>query len=222
MEFQEEVEFCDGCNHEEIETEEAVVCMKCGLVLGSLLAPEANVAERVMLSSKPYTDVQRLESVDKSLGAFIEKVGVCKPLYPSLFETRQRLYAMKKGSEYRALNYAIALSCIYYEDEEMVQILSLHLPRSKDALMRNASLFKTSPVFFKMWMKVITPKKLRKAHFERFIERTVDMTEQEEQLMIELIQHYGVEPKLPLAASLAYDDYPDALIYILSTIVQAF
>ena len=57
-----------------METEEAYVCCKCGLVLEDIFQPDVHWLDHAMMA-RQYTNMDRLNAVDKALGAFLEKVG---------------------------------------------------------------------------------------------------------------------------------------------------
>ena len=60
--------------------------------------------------ARQHTDMDRVNTVDKALAAFGEKVGFCDSL--PLHGIQELLKAMKFRSGQKSLNYAIAPTCI--------------------------------------------------------------------------------------------------------------
>ena len=80
------------CVREAVETEESYVCCKCGLVLEDIFQPDVHWFDHAMMA-RQYTNMDRLNAVDKALDAFLEKVGWCDSL--PLHDIQELLKAMK-------------------------------------------------------------------------------------------------------------------------------
>jgi len=134
------------CDHEGIDTEEAFVCKKCGLVLDNIYLPDVNWFEHAM-PARIYSDVDRLQAVNKNLIRFMEKAG----LQRSLYIIQERMRVMKINCCYQSLNYAIALACIFKGDEEVQRQLEQFLPRSNVSWVRSMRIGFDSDHFFQLW-----------------------------------------------------------------------
>ena len=61
------------CLHEGTDTDEEHVCQKCKLVLGQIYCPDVHWLEHAM-KAREYSDMDRLNAVDKTLVDFLEKL----------------------------------------------------------------------------------------------------------------------------------------------------
>ena len=62
------------CLHEGTDTDEEYVCQKCGLVFGQIYCPGVHWLEHA-IKAREYSDMDRLNAVDKTLADFLDKVG---------------------------------------------------------------------------------------------------------------------------------------------------
>ena len=62
------------CVHEGTDTDEEHVCRKCGLVLGQFYCRDVPWLEHAMKAIE-YSDMDRLNAVDKTLADFLDRVG---------------------------------------------------------------------------------------------------------------------------------------------------
>ena len=202
------------CVHEGIETDEDYVCHKCGLVLGQIYQPDVHWLDHAMMV-RQYTDMDRLNAVDKTLAAFLEKIGWCDSL--PLHEVQELLKAMKYRSGYRSLNYAIALTCILDEDR-IRQKIAPFLPRSNAAWARSLAVLDPVPqVFIRSWLKnLLNPtssRNLTQTQRKRFNEGLILFDETQLQVMFDLIRCYGV--KIEKSRHLDIDTLPLELKHVL-------
>ena len=183
------------CVHEGVETEEAYVCRKCGLVLDNLYHPDVRWFEHATLD-REYTDADRLIALDEALVKFMEKTEL-RPTVP-LFLIQERLRALKIDCGYKNLNYAIALTCILEGDREAQEKLSSFLPKSNVAWVRSWRLLTADPLprpFLKSWLKNLLdqcpPKDLSKRQKTRFYRIIQHFDETRLKLMHDLMVCYG-------------------------------
>ena len=181
------------CVHEAVETDEAYVCCKCGLVLEDIFQPDVHWLDHAMMA-RQYTNMDRLNAVDKALAAFLEKVGWDDSL--PLHDVQELLKAMKFRSGYKSLNYAIALTCIL-EGHEIQEKISPFLPRSNAAWARSlAVLDPVPPVFIRSWLrnllKPTSSRNLTQTQRKRLNDGLSHFNETELQVMFDLMKCYGV------------------------------
>ena len=142
-----------------METEEAYVCCKCGLVLSvcvveDIFQPDVHWLDHAMMA-RQYTNMDRLNAVDKTLADFLDKVGWYDSL--PLHDVQELLKAMKFRSHFKSLNYAIALTCILEGHELLQEKISPFLPRSNAAWARNFRVLDpVPPAFVRTWLKKAT------------------------------------------------------------------
>ena len=182
------------CAHEGIETDEEFVFQKCGLVLGQVYCPDVHWPEHAM-KAKEYTDMDRLNAVVKTLADFLVKVGVYDSL--PLHDIQELLKAMKYRSEFKPLNYAIALTCIL-DGHQAQEKIAPFLPRSNKACARSlAVLDPVSPVFIRSWLKnLLKPthsRILTQTQKKRIVDALQHLNETELQVMYDLIKCYGLD-----------------------------
>ena len=70
------------CVHESIETEEAYVCCKCGLVLEDIFQPDIHWCDHALIP-RIYGGADRLNAMHKVLIKFLDKISFCTylPMY---------------------------------------------------------------------------------------------------------------------------------------------
>ena len=160
------------CLHEGTDTDEEYVCQKCGLVLGQIYCPDVHWLEHA-IKAREYSDMDRLNAVDKTLADFLDKVGWHDSL--PLHDVQELLKAMKFRSGFRSINYAIALTCILDGHEELQEKIAPFLPRSNAAWARSlAVLDPVPPVFVRSWLKnLLKPTLLEISHKHRRNESTI-------------------------------------------------
>ena len=188
----------DKCFHNhQVVNEGHFVCTVCGLVLDSVLLPEVNFTERCILP-RLYAARERLTAVDRHLVRFMQKTGVLLNLHGVL----EPLQYMKKESGYKSLNYAIALTCICAEHDEIFQKLQPYLPKSHVAWARSSKLMSCKPQqFSKAWLRqlLIRTKPLTPFQLKKFKQNIREFNSEEKELMQRLIQSYGCcEPRVEL------------------------
>ena len=64
------------CVHEAIQTEEAYVCCKCGLVLEDIFQPDIHWCDHALMP-RIYSGTDRLNAMNKALINFLDKVSFC-------------------------------------------------------------------------------------------------------------------------------------------------
>ena len=187
------------CVHEGIDTDEEHVCQKCGLVLDQIYCPDVHWLEHA-IKAREYSDMDRLNAVDKTLADFLDKVGWHDSL--PLHDVQELLKAMKFRSGFRSINYAIALTCILDGHEELQEKIAPFLPRSNAAWARSlAVLDPVPPVFVRSWLKNLlkpTPSRnLTQTQKKRVHDSLPHFTDTELQVMYDLIECYGFDTSRP-------------------------
>ena len=133
------------CVHESIETEEAYVCCKCGLVLEDIFQPDIHWCDHALMP-RIYGGADRLNAMHKVLIKFLDKISFCT--YLPMYTLEERLRDMKIDSGFKYLNYAICVMCILEGDEQAEQQIRPHLPRSDVAWARSLHLLSPVPEIF--------------------------------------------------------------------------
>ena len=179
------------CSHEDqILHEGSYVCTGCGLVMGSDFQPEVNWSDRCVIA-REYSATDRLRAVDKHLLEFMQKAGLTASLHP----IQERMHFMKKECGYKAINYAIALTCILEDDSESQERLRPYLPKSNVAWARSCRLLKPSTHFLRVWLHRLgeNHRPLSKSQLQRFRENVAQIMTQPEKsdLMYRIIRHHG-------------------------------
>ena len=189
----------DSCEHEGVETEEAFVCRRCGLVLDNLYLPEYNWTDRCVIP-RQYRASDRLDAVDRALDKFLNRISL--QTYLPMYIVQSRLRAMKIDAGYKSLNYAIALSCILEGDEALQEEIRPYLPRSNNAWARSMRLMAPPPaIFVQNWLKNLlkrsttyvppTPSRdLSKQQEQRFKETLERFDDVEHQVRRDLVTAY--------------------------------
>ena len=185
----------EKCEHEGIETEEALVCCKCGLVLDNIYLPDVHWFDHAQME-RSYTSADRLNAVDKALVKFIEKIGYCTNIPLNVIEDRVR--AMKIESGFKSLNYALAVMCVLDGDAFAQDRIRPFLPRSNVAWARSLRLLSPVPgVFMNNWLRNLLEPRLSKDLSERQKKRFYANLERfdnvEHQTMQDLIARYDRE-----------------------------
>ena len=164
------------CVHEAIQTEEAYVCCKCGLVLEDIFQPDIHWCDHALMP-RIYSGTDRLNAMNKALINFLDKVSLCT--YLPMYTLEERLRDMKIDSGFKSLNYAICVMCILEDDEQAQEQLRPYLPRSDVAWARSLRLLSPVPeIFVRNWLRnLLKParrdlsdrqKKRFATNFERF------------------------------------------------------
>ena len=164
------------CVHEAIQTEEAYVCCKCGLVLEDIFQPDIHWCDHALMP-RIYSGTDRLNAMNKALINFLDKVSFCT--YLPMYTLEERLRGMKIDSGFKSLNYAICVMCILEDDEQAQEQLRPYLPRSDVAWARSLRLLSPVPeIFVRNWLRnLLKParrdlsdrqKKRFATNFERF------------------------------------------------------
>ena len=210
------------CVHEGIDTDEEHVCQKCGLVLGQIYCPDVHWLEHA-IKAREYSDMDRLNAVDKTLADFLDKVGWHDSL--PLHDVQELLKAMKFRSGFRSINYAIALTCILDGHEELQEKITPFLPRSNAAWARSlAVLDPVPPVFVRSWLKNLlkpTPSRnLTQTQKKRVHDSLPHFTDTELQVMYDLIECYGFDMSRP-SRHLNLEALPLELRHVVHKYVQA-
>ena len=139
------------CVHESIETEEAYVCCKCGLVLEDIFQPDIHWCDHAFMP-RIYGGADRLNAMHKVLIKFLDKISFCT--YLPMYTLEERLRDMKIDSGFKSLNYAICVMCILEGDEQAEQQVRPHLPRSDVAWARSLHLLSPVPeIFVRNWLR---------------------------------------------------------------------
>ena len=195
-------EYGEQCEHEAIETEEAVVCQRCGLVLDNLYGPDVHWFDHAVMP-RVYSARDQLNAVDKALYKFIDRI--CLQTDIPMYTVQERLRAMKIDAGYKSLNYAIALSCILEGDHEAQEKIRPFLPKSNNAWARSMRLMSPPPVIFlKNWLNNLmrtsltyvppsSSRDLSKQQEERFRENVQRFDELERKVMHDLAATYDCE-----------------------------
>eukprot|EP00117_Sycon_ciliatum_P012949 scpid88804/ scgid13810/ len=179
----------DKCWHNhQVVSEGQYVCTACGLVLGHVLLSEVNWTDRCV-KARTYSARERLNAVDKHLVCFMKRTGIQVQLHG----VQERLQFAKKDNNYKSLNYAIALRCIYHEDEATCQKLRVYLPKSNVAWARSSKLMNCMPEqFAKAWLQQLMTgtRALSKAQAVRLRENLSKFKPEQVELMQRLIRCY--------------------------------
>ena len=139
------------CVHESIETEEAYVCCKCGLVLEDIFKPDIHCCDHALMP-RIYGGADRLNAMHKVLIKFLDKISFCT--YLPMYTLEERLRDMKIDSGFKNLNYAICVMCILEGDEQAEEQVRPHLPRSDVAWARSLHLLSPVPeIFVRNWLR---------------------------------------------------------------------
>ena len=77
------------CVHESIETEEAYVCCKCGLVLEDIFQPDIHWCDHALMP-RIYGGADRLNAMHKVSIKFLDKISFCTYLPMYTLEERLR------------------------------------------------------------------------------------------------------------------------------------
>ena len=190
------------CEHEAIETEEAVVCQRCRLVLDNLYGPDVHWFDHAVMP-RVYNARDQLNAVNKALYKFIDRI--CLQTDLPMYTVQERLRAMKIDAGYKSLNYAIALSCILEGDHEAQEEIRPFLPKSNNAWARSMRLMSPPPVIFlKNWLNNLmrtsltyvppsSSRDLSKQQEERFRENVQRFDELERKVMHDLAATYDCE-----------------------------
>ena len=88
------------CVHESIETEEAYVCCKCGLVLEDIFQPDIHWCDHALMP-RIYGGADRLNAMHKVLIKFLDKISFCT--YLPMYTLEERLRDMKIDSGFKVL-----------------------------------------------------------------------------------------------------------------------
>ena len=88
------------CVHESIETEEAYVCCKCGLVLEDIFQPDIHWCDHALMP-RIYGGADRLNAMHKVLIKFLDKISFCT--YLPMYTLEERLRDMKIDSGFKNL-----------------------------------------------------------------------------------------------------------------------
>ena len=190
------------CENEAIETEEAVVCQRCGLVLDNLHGPDVHWFDHAVMP-RVYSARDQLNAVDKALCKFIDRI--CLQTDLPMYTVQERLRAMKIDAGYKSLNYAIAVSCILEGDHEAQEEIRPFPPKSNNAWARSMRLMSPPPVIFlKNWLNNVmrtsltyvppsSSRDLSKQQEERFRENVQHFDELERKVMHDLAAMYDCE-----------------------------
>ena len=139
------------CVHESIETEEAYVCCKCGLVLEDIFQPDIHWCDHALMP-RIYGGADRLNAMHKVLIKFLDKISFCT--YLPMYTLEERLRNMKIDSGFKSLNYAICVMCILEGDQQAEEQIRPHLPRSDVAWARSLHLLSPVPeIFVRNWLR---------------------------------------------------------------------
>ena len=141
----------NACTGESIETEEAYVCCKCGLVLEDIFQPDIHWCDHALMP-RIYGGADRLNAMHKVLIKFLDKISFCT--YLPMYTLEERLRDMKIDSGFKSLNYAICVMCILEGDEQAEEQVRPHLPRSDVAWARSLHLLSPVPeIFVRNWLR---------------------------------------------------------------------
>ena len=148
------------------------------------------------MKAREYSDMDRLNAVDKTLADFLSRVGFYDSL--PLYDVQKLLKAIKYWSGFRSINYVIALTCILDGQKELQENIAPFLPRSNAAWARSlAVLDPVPPVFVRSWLKNLlkpTPSRnLTQTQKKRVHNSLPHFTDTELQVMYDLIKCYGFD-----------------------------
>ena len=179
------------CVHESIETEEAYVCCKCGLVLEDIFQPDIHWCDHVLMP-RIYGGADRLNAMHKVLIKFLDKISFCT--YLPMYTLEERLRDMKIDSGFKSLNYAICVMCILEGDQQAEQQVRPHLPRSDVAWARSLHLLSPVPeIFVRNWLRNLlkpTRRDLSDRQKKRFADNFKRFDDVERRMMQDLISSY--------------------------------
>ena len=142
-----------SCNHvDETVIDGSYVCTQCAHVIEQhVYAPEHDFHKRCMPEKRCYQSRQRLLGVDRHLVSFLKKTNIGEFLSSHFYlhPLQETLHSLKKSCLYKSLNYAIALSCLLFECDYIVQMrLRTFLPRSNVSWLRFARMLRPLPSRF--------------------------------------------------------------------------
>ena len=179
------------CVHESIETEEAYVCCKCGLVLEDIFQPDIHWCDHALMP-RIYSGADRLNAMHKVLIKFLDKISFCT--YLPMYTLEERLRDMKIDSGFKNLNYAICVMCILEGDEQAEEQVRPHLPRSDVAWARSLHLLSPVPeIFVRNWLRNLlkpTGRDLSDRQKKRFADNFKRFDDVERRMMQDLISSY--------------------------------
>ena len=140
------------CLHEGTDTDAGRTCLsKMRSRARSNLCADVHWLEHTM-KAREYSDMDRLNAVDKTLADFLDRVDFYESL--PLHDVQELLKAMKFRSGFRSINYVIAPTCILDGHKELQEKIAPFLPRSNAAWARSlAVLDPVPPVFVRSWLK---------------------------------------------------------------------
>ena len=137
--------------HEAIQTEEAYVCCKCGLVLEDIFQPDIHWCDHALMP-RIYSGTDRLNAMNKALINFLDKVSFCT--YLPMYTLEERLRDMKIDSGFKSLNYAICVMCIPRRRRTSSRATPSLPTRSDVAWARSLRLLSPVPeIFVRNWLR---------------------------------------------------------------------
>ena len=193
----EQLTIQSGCEHEGVDSKEFHVCSKCGLVLDNLYAFPGYPLYSILPS---YTDVIRLKAVDRHLNAFLEKVGLETSLYP----LQENMRMLKMQTQYKTINYALAVACILRDNDEARVKLQPYLPKGDGAWIRCMNC--PPPNFFWWWMIYLlkNARELTSEEEQCFLVNISRFNSSEHHAFHQLIWCYGVDYHTPFDMELKW------------------
>jgi len=137
------------CSHaDQVVYKGEYVCCSCGLTMDAVYLPEVDAHKRCCMMKKPYATAERMYGLDRHLLCFLAKCNLLSDEI-HLHPVREHIQFLKKSCSYKSLNYAIALSCILYDDDvTCLRKLRPFLPRSIVAWLRFSRLVQPLPERF--------------------------------------------------------------------------